>query len=201
MTSNRAIKRAKTELRAHMKQVREQIPLQERQQLAEAVAERLTGLLGGVATIMTFLSFGNELPTDRIADRLHAAGRRLAVPHIAGEIIVPLEYVPGDPVEEAVFGIREPADHRPVPHDEIGAVIVPGLAFDRDGFRVGYGGGFYDRLLRSIPAIALRVGICFHDQVVEEVPRGHLDEALDVVVTDRELIECHRGRGPSAGDA
>ncbi len=195
MTSNKAIKRAKTELRTRMKQVCEQIPPEEGERLAGLVADRVADLLSDVSTVMTFLSFGNELPTDGIAERLHAAGKRLAVPHIEGEVIVPLEYAPGDPVEEAVFGIREPAAHRPVPHGEIGAVIVPGLAFDQDGYRVGYGGGFYDRLLRSVPAAVLRVGICFREQVVDEVPRGHLDEALDLVVTDREVIECYRGAG------
>ncbi|MEX0991844.1 MAG: 5-formyltetrahydrofolate cyclo-ligase [Actinomycetota bacterium] len=201
MTGNKAIRRAKTELRTRMKQVREQIPSDERARLAVLVADRLIGVLADIDTVMTFLSFGNELPTDQIAERLHAAGKRLAVPHVDGETIVPLEYVPGDPVEEAVFGIREPAEHRPVPHAEIGAVIVPGLAFDRGGYRVGYGGGFYDRLLRSVPVSALRVGICFRAQVVEEVPRGHLDEALDLVVTDGETIECHRGGGADEGGA
>jgi 5-formyltetrahydrofolate cyclo-ligase len=66
-------------------------------------------------------------------------------------------------------------------------VIVPGLAFDRSGHRVGYGRGFYDRFLATLRPDALTVGICFSVQLVDEVPHGQGDRPVDLVMTEHGL--------------
>jgi len=70
--------------------------------------------------------------------------------------------------------------------------VIPGLAFDRDGFRLGYGGGFYDRYVRRTRPEALRVGVCFSEQVVEDVPHGDADERVDRIVTQDGVIVIER---------
>lgn len=83
-------------------------------------------------------------------------------------------------------GLREPAQGTVIDPTDLGVVIVPGLAFDEAGNRLGRGGGFYDRFLATTPAF--RIGVCFEVQLVPSVPAGPLDVPMDAVVTERRVI-------------
>jgi 5-formyltetrahydrofolate cyclo-ligase len=83
----------------------------------------------------------------------------------------------------------------------IDVVVVPGLAFDPAGNRVGYGGGHYDRYLRRLARSALRVGICFPRQLVPEVPHGEGDEPVDLVVTGTVVTGPRAGRTEAGTEA
>ncbi|MBI1909019.1 MAG: 5-formyltetrahydrofolate cyclo-ligase [Deltaproteobacteria bacterium] len=89
------------------------------------------------------------------------------------------------------FGILEPSD-RGIMAEGLDLLFVPGVAFDEEGFRLGYGGGFYDRL-GSVP-IDLRVGLAYDFQIVSLLPRDEKDLSCDVVVTEKRIIQ--KGRGP-----
>lgn len=93
------------------------------------------------------------------------------------------------------FGILEP-DHRlrrePMPPDDLDLIFVPGVAFDRKGRRLGYGKGFFDRLLADAPSVH-RIGLGFSFQVVEDLPEEEHDERLDGVLTEEGLIEFQGG--------
>lgn len=180
----------KDALRARMRELRDAIPDSERAERGLAVAERVLRAVESRRLVFIFLSFGSEVPTDPICERLAAAGHALAVPHIDGGELTPVGYEPQEATTSAVWGIREPAVLRPIDPDEIDAVVAPGLAFGRDGFRVGYGGGFYDRLLRRCRPDVLRAGICFQEQAVPEVPHDPNDEPLYLILTDTETIAC-----------
>lgn len=180
----------KDALRAVLRESRDAIPESERSEMGLEVTAGVLGAVEGRELVFIFLSFGSEVPTDPICDRLVAAGHRLAVPHIGGGELTPVGYVPGEATTPGVWGIREPSALRPVDPGQLDAIVAPGLGFDRRGFRIGYGGGFYDRLLRRCRADALRAGIGFHTQLVSEVPHDEDDEPLDVVVTDLETIPC-----------
>lgn len=86
--------------------------------------------------------------------------------------------------------LREPshAEDRVVRLTEIDVILVPGLAFTRDGQRLGRGGGFYDRLLSQLPARALKLGVCFDLQIVERLPSEPHDQRVNAVVTENEFI-------------
>jgi 5-formyltetrahydrofolate cyclo-ligase len=180
----------KAALRDRMRRVRAAIPQAERERLAARVEERLFSMpeLREAGTVMLFASFGSEIPTGAIGRRLHAEGLAVLLPFVGGDELGAARYRPGDPMTASAFGPVEPAARVPVDPTEIGVVIVPGLAFDRRGGRLGYGGAHYDRYLSRLHAAALRVGIAFHQQMVDEVPTDLRDEPVDVVVTDRELI-------------
>ena len=88
-------------------------------------------------------------------------------------------------LQPARWGIREPQaspDALVLP-PEVDLILVPGVAFTPAGQRCGRGGGFYDRLLASLPARACKVGVCFAEQVTEEVPREPHDVAVNVVIS------------------
>jgi 5-formyltetrahydrofolate cyclo-ligase len=98
------------------------------------------------------------------------------------------EVRPGSRLEATDYGPKEPADRIAVDPDRIDVVITPGLAFDRAGRRLGYGGGHYDRYLTRLGAHAARVGIGFTAQVVDAIPAEATDEPVDVIVTDERVI-------------
>jgi 5-formyltetrahydrofolate cyclo-ligase len=123
---------------------------------------------------------------------LAGVGTRTALPRIVeGELEV-RTYAPGDAVAPTPFGAMEPADGEILSVAEVDVVCVPGVAFDRAGRRVGYGGGFYDRFLNRAER-AVRVGVAYGLQVVPDaLPSGPFDLRVDVIVTDTETIRCDR---------
>ena len=183
-------------LRARMKKLREAIPPEERTAAAGRIAERLFDLpaLRAAKTVLLFSSFSSEVPTDAIARRLQEGNRRVLLPFVEGPDMEAAEHRPSDPLVATRYGPREPAERVPVEPGDIDLAVVPGLAFDRLGYRVGYGGGHYDRYLARLGPHALKVGIAFHAQLVPAVPHGREDEPIDLVVTDLETVDCRTER-------
>lgn len=97
---------------------------------------------------------------------------------------------PGELPEPAGYGPKEPARRFPVDPADVDVVIAPGLAFDRQGRRLGYGGGHYDAYLARLGPRAVRIGIGFAVQLVDEVPAGPGDQRLDLIITDEGVVEC-----------
>ncbi len=185
-------KQAKRALRARVRAARDALAPEERVHLSSAVEDRLFEIptVGRAGTVMVFSSFGSEVSTGGIIERLAEDGRRVVLPRVTGIEMEAVAYRPGDPVRTASFGAMEPAAGSAVPPEEIDLVITPGLVFDRAGYRLGYGGGHFDRFLVRVRRDAVRVGVCFDLQVVHEIPRDPWDQPVDVIVTERELIRC-----------
>ena len=190
MIPSHQLKRLKRALRREIRGLRDGMPLQERTRKSAAIADRLMSLpeVRDARTVMAFASFGSEVETAGILERLDAAGTRVALPRIVEGEIVPVAFRPGDEVTAAGLGAPEPLDGAVVPEAEIDVIVTPGLAFDDHGFRTGYGGGYYDRFFRRARADAFRVGICFSLQRVPEVPHGAMDLPVDAVVTEDEVV-------------
>jgi 5-formyltetrahydrofolate cyclo-ligase len=157
--------------------------------MSEDVAGNVLALsaVADATTVMAFSSFGSEVDTGPIIERLERDGRRVALPRVEGRDIVAVAYRSGDQTKPSRFGALEPEGGERVAPEEIDVVIVPGLAFDRFGHRVGYGRGFYDRFIAALRPDALTVGICFSVQLVDEVPHGRGDRSVDMVMTEHGL--------------
>ncbi len=129
----------------------------------------------------------SELDPRPLLTKLGRRGARCALPAIAGRGL-PLEFrewTPGDPLARGEFGAGEPVPGARVVTPEV--LIVPLLAFDGHGYRLGYGGGYYDRTIRSLrreAACCLAVGFAYAGQEVDAVPRDETDERLDWIVTE-----------------
>jgi 5-formyltetrahydrofolate cyclo-ligase len=192
------LRRAKAELRDRMRSLRDAIPPQERARLGARIEHRLLALpaVREAETITAFWSFGSEVTTASLIERLATADRRVLLPYLDGGEMHMAVYRPGEPVVPSGYGAMEPADRAPVPPQEIDVCLVPGLAFDPRGFRVGYGGGYFDRYLPRLDPRAVRIGLAFHLQVVPSVPHGRSDQPVDLVVTDAETLACGRGGHP-----
>src|SRR2546422_4629910 len=159
---------------------RNRLPAPERARRGLAVAEWLFSMpeVSRARVLLLFASFGAEVPTDSILERAFAAGARVLLPYVADSGTLraaPIESP--DDLAPGYRGIREPARRPPVDAEIADVAVVPGVAFDRLGHRLGFGGGFYDRFLGSLPRRILRIGIAFGVQIVEEVPAGPNDES------------------------
>jgi 5-formyltetrahydrofolate cyclo-ligase len=185
-----------------MLQRRDAVPERARARAALAVRDRLLSAPwvsrdgAAVRTVMAFWSFGSELSTEPILRALAERGWRLALPVVAAGVLSPVAYDLGEPVAPTGYGPSQPVDRRPLDPDGISLVVVPGLAFDAAGYRVGYGAGYYDRFLPALPRRTLRVAVGFDLQIVEEgVPHGVGDEPVDAVVTEARTLITGAGRG------
>ena len=188
------LKKAKREVRRRVLGLRDGIPPGERQRLARLVTDRFLSLpeVGTAATVMAFWSFGSELPTASLLSELGRRGIRVALPRIVDGELEVHTWKPGDPMSETSFGALEPIDGEAVDPRDVDIVVTPGVAFDRAGGRVGYGGGYYDRFLAEARDEALMAAIAFSVQLVDEpLPVGRFDRRVDLVVTESETIRCH----------
>jgi 5-formyltetrahydrofolate cyclo-ligase len=187
------LKKAKREVRRDVLARRDALTDNERERRGRAAIERFLDLpeVRAARTVMAFWSFGSEIGTGPLLERLHGRRQRVVLPRVAERALEPRLYVPGDPLEITSFGALEPAGGQRVDPDDIDALAVPGVAFDRTGARVGYGGGFYDRFLATTRDGAARVGIAFDVQVVDGVlPTGAFDLRVDTIVTESMTIVC-----------
>jgi 5-formyltetrahydrofolate cyclo-ligase len=129
-------------------------------------------------TVMAFVGFSGEPDTDPLFARLTVEGKRLLLPRVEATGIVPAD---GEwPLVASKFGVQEPTGPA-VDVGEIDLVIVPGLAFTLAGDRLGYGQGYYDRFLPTVAAPW--VGVCFSDQLVDEMPVTANDVRVNMVIS------------------
>jgi 5-formyltetrahydrofolate cyclo-ligase len=162
------------------------------QALAGAAAGRELAAIGldflglAPAVVSGFTPFGAEIEVVPLMARLAGEGWRTALPVVAGRDL-PLVFrawVPGEPTAAGAWSIPVPLDTAPVVVPDV--LLVPMLAFDGQGYRLGYGGGFYDRTLAELrarkPVVA--VGVAFSGQEVAHVPREAHDEPLDWILTE-----------------
>ena len=189
------LKREKRRVRERVLALRDASSMEEREAAGRAIVERLLALpeVARAKTVMVFWSFGSEIDTAPLLARLHERGARVALPRIVEGELEARTYAPGDPVTVTTFGAAEPSDGEVVPPEEVDVVVTPGVAFDRRGMRVGYGGGYYDRFFARIRDDAVRVGIGYAVQLVDEpLPAGSFDQPLDLLVTEAEVLRFER---------
>jgi 5-formyltetrahydrofolate cyclo-ligase len=139
------------------------------------------------AVVSGFWPIKEEIDIRPLMIELFNQGCQMALPVVQGrgQPLLFRAWRPGDPLEEGVFGTLQPAARREVVEPD--ALLVPLLACDEDGWRLGYGGGFYDRTLLGLWAWrkVTAVGVGFDAQVVPDVPHGPSDQRLDWMLTDR----------------
>lgn len=137
------------------------------------------------ASVLAYWSMPSEVSTHLFICRWYGK-KRIFLPRVAGDVLEIREYDP-DKMVEGYRGIMEPSKEA-VTATEVDLAIVPGMAFDASGNRLGRGGGFYDRLLPLLHCP--KVGVCRSHQFVEEVPVQPWDSKVDIVVTPANCYIC-----------
>jgi 5-formyltetrahydrofolate cyclo-ligase len=190
--SSTDIEQTKAALRREAVARRDALPADARQAAAETIAAREFPLaIAPGAIVSGFMPMKTEISPLPLMRRLSQAGATLALPAIAGRRtpLIMRAWQWGEPLNSGVWGIREPKpEAREVDPD---ILLVPLLTFDRSGFRLGYGGGYYDLTIAGLrahkPVVA--IGIAFAAQEVPHVPTTPRDARLDLVLTEREIID------------
>lgn len=147
------------------------------------------GLITGGEVVAAYLAIGEEIDAVSL---LAPYDVTLALPVMVakGQPLMFRSWQLGEPLIDRMWGIREPAETAPTVRPD--ALLVPLLGFDSHGFRLGYGGGFYDRTLQALRAQkpVLAIGVGFDEQRVDDIPRDSYDQPLDWVLTPSGLIRC-----------
>jgi 5-formyltetrahydrofolate cyclo-ligase len=170
-----------------VRSLRDGLTVEVRAAASARIAERATELLADRMAVALYAPKGSEVDTLAIDENLRARGARVFYPRVDdSERILAFHETSPDRLIASRFGLREPrADWRNVVGlVEIDAFVVPGLAFDRAGGRLGFGRGHYDATLAAAPANALRVGLAFEAQLVDDVHRESHDVLLHHLVTE-----------------
>jgi 5-formyltetrahydrofolate cyclo-ligase len=187
------LKRAKRDVRRRVLAARDALEQSTRDAMGVAAAERFLSLpeVASARVVMAFSSFGSELSMDPLIERLCARGVLVGLPRVVGRELEVRSFRPGDPTTLTSFGAREPSAGDPIEPDSIDVIVTPAVAFDREGRRVGYGGGYYDRFFLRARPDARRVGIGAALQIVQEpLPAGHFDLRVHAIVTPEEIVRC-----------
>lgn len=182
-----------------MRALRDGISPPEQARLSARVRDRVLALeeVRSAGTVLVFYAFGSEVRTEGIIGAVVGRGGRVLLPVVEGHRLRAAPYRPGDPLRPGSSGISEPPGPDGIPAQEVDVVIAPGLAFDREGNRLGYGRGYFDRFLATVRPDAARIGVGFHVQLVDRVPHGPADQPLSLVVTDVETVVCRPAPGAS----
>lgn len=163
---------------------------EERRSLSREIERRLFDLpeFRNAGVVLFYASFQSEVETHFMIRRALAEGRRVALPKVKGKSLELREISNFDEdVLPGAWGIPEPEKGTPIGPGAVGLIIVPGAVFDEHGNRIGYGAGFYDRLLPAYsgPTVAL----AFEVQIVPAVPADRHDIPVGKIVTEKRIIE------------
>ena len=195
----------KKALRNKILSLRDALSLDERRQKSKAIQSLLFSLpeFAAAQRLALFVSFRSEVLTESIIRAALSLSKVIAVPitDLARKQLSLSRITDYDTdLAPGTWGIPEPKPDRirPVALHEPDLFIAPGVAFDRQGRRIGYGGGFYDRLLRALPVRKPVVALAFALQIVDRVPfEPSLDEPVDIIITEEEIIDCKEERDNS----
>lgn len=179
----------KNEARARIRSLRSRLTPEEKEEKSLAAANQALRLLAGCEKVLCYADLPSEMGTGPLAGLLKKAGVRVAFPRVEGKDIAFYEAEMEDLLPGSM-GIREPRCGEPVYWPDA-PVVTPGLAFDREGGRAGYGAGFYDRFFDREPDHPT-VGFCFEFQVTEPLRLEAHDRRMDWVVTEKQIHDCGR---------
>ena len=193
MAPSTSIEEAKAELRREARARRDALPADMRAAAAHAIAARPFPIsLTLKAIVSGFMPIGNEINPIPLMGNLAALGAQLALPAIAGrgKPLTMRAFAFGQRLITGTWGIREPAPEATEVFPDV--LLVPLLAFDRSGHRIGYGAGYYDLTIAALRArkAITACGLAFAAQEIANVPTTPRDVRLDLVLTEREVIDC-----------
>lgn len=161
-------------------------------ELSDAITARLLeiGEIQKAQIILCYYPIKGEPDTRKLMDRLREIGKCVCLPIVEGSDMRAVIWEANGELEKVPPGVMQPAEGEEP--QKIDAVIVPGLAFDKKGMRLGFGGGYYDRFLANCDAF--RIGIVFDEFVQEELKTEPWDIAMDAVLTDRHFFDFTSGK-------
>jgi len=182
----------KKQLRQQMKALRAQVSPDQAEIWSRALAQSLfsTQEYRTAKSVFLYLSMPGEVDTMPVLARARADGKRIAVPKVLGKGMSFFWLEPDTVLAPSAFGVLEP-ENAALARDETALIIVPGLAFRPDGFRCGYGGGYYDRYLAAHPGCPT-AALCFDFQITRELEPDEHDIPVQQILTPSRMFFCEK---------
>lgn len=180
----------KKQIRKEMKDKRLELSPERISEYSEQIYERLRELkpIREAEVIMGFASIKNEVELMPYMDKLRAEGKTILLPRVEEDgNMVAVEYLGIDKMKLSSMGILEP-EGQAYAVEKIEAVLVPGLVFDANGYRMGYGAGFYDRFIPLMKENAFRCGVCYEFQVIDDTYPHEKDVPVHWIVTNKSEV-------------
>lgn len=170
-----------------------------RSSASRAIIEKICALpqYGTAKVVLTYMGFGTEIDTQPFFERIVNDGKTAVLPRVdrATQTLILHSARSMPELITSKYGILEPGTDAPtVAISNIDFVLMPGVAFDRNGNRLGYGRGYYDKLVSTANPALARVAAGFSCQIVESVPVGPHDKKVDCIITDNEIIKTTHDR-------
>jgi 5-formyltetrahydrofolate cyclo-ligase len=149
-------------------------------------------------SVSFYLSMESEVQTGEMIREAAAGGKRVVVPYIdpqSRELTLSELKSPDEELVPGPYAVMQPREEhlRPVTVAQVELMVVPGLAFDVRGNRLGFGKGYYDRLLSHKGEATVCIGLAFQFQMMDEVPAGRHDVPMDIIVTEKMVVMAHHG--------
>jgi len=183
---------SKDEIRKRLLRIRRSLSRDEILEMSREIKERLFDLpeYRSCKVVMFYIAHDNEVETrEMIIESLHSKKVLIPCTSLERNMIYPVEIENLDDLERGAFGILEPRNKK-IYRGDIDVIIVPGIAFDSRGYRIGYGKGFYDRFL--IGTNALKIGIAYDFQIVNRIPEDENDVPVDMIVSEKRVLLCRK---------
>lgn len=162
---------------------------------SQKITEKLLSMkcIKDASTIMLYLDFNNEVSTDSLIKKLLNLGKIVSSPITLKEErkLIPSQITDlKNGIQYGAYNIREPKPEcsPAINIKDLDVIIVPAVAYDKNCYRLGYGGGFYDRFLENLRKDAVTIGIAFDLQIFDEVPKEAHDAQLDYIVTESRIL-------------
>ena len=173
----------KKALREHIRQLKRQMTPQQIEEAGARLADMFTALPAyqQAQTIYGYMPYNQEVRTIPILEQALRNGKRVAVPKVYGDEMRFIYVTDLEAMEKSSYGIPEPIADGPVAADPDALVLMPGLAFDQQGHRIGYGGGFYDKFLEQEPNHP-KIALCYGFQVLPSIETDVFDIPVDQVI-------------------
>ncbi|MDD2573522.1 MAG: 5-formyltetrahydrofolate cyclo-ligase [Firmicutes bacterium] len=189
----------KQRIREEILGMRREIPHSQRKEYSLSIFQRLIGLdlFKASHNIMAYVAFRNEVETLPVIRHCLLEGKRVLIPVSVPktrELLLSELKDPERDLRPGTYGVPEPAPEfmRPFPKEDLDLILVPAVAYDEKGFRIGYGAGYYDRFLDGLTRVVPSIGLAFELQIIDRVPAEPTDRPVDYIVTENRLIDCRQ---------
>jgi 5-formyltetrahydrofolate cyclo-ligase len=182
----------KNQIRKKISKIRDSQKEEEILRKSKIIGEKLFSLLEfkNSSYVMFYSSIRSEVRTDFMIERAIKDGYKVFLPKTNIEIkeLIPLRVKNLKELERGAYNILEPKlSAEKIDVDMLEIIIVPGVAFDENCYRIGYGGGFYDRFLKKVKN-AKKIGLAYELQIIPEIPKEKNDVKLDIIITEKRII-------------
>ncbi|HQC70595.1 MAG TPA: 5-formyltetrahydrofolate cyclo-ligase [Sedimentibacter sp.] len=182
---------SKSKIRKRILNVRNNMSKEDVKKNSNAIMDKITSLdiYKHSKVVFIYMDFKNEVMTSNLIKRMLSEKKRVVIPYTdsINTVLIPSEITKESDLKQNSFGYFEPKSILPVNIEEIDLVIVPGVVFDKNLNRIGFGKGYYDKILNRLKPSAKKIALAHDFQVLEDIPAEEHDVKMDMIITEKNI--------------